>query len=312
MQKDEIEFPGSIFRQQFDDEITKCNKAIIQNSQDTISLAKLAHAYINLWCYGFLPHSEAIPKAQDAVKKTLEIDEKNGSAHVALGIIKESLWQWKVVENEFKLGIKYSPDDALVHNWYANYLYATSRLDEAYAAAEQAIMLSSDPGYKIGRGAISYFAQDFERLKKEMLAVIAEYPDYAPAYDWLGMAYIQLGEFDNSIEVYEKAAVLSGRLAEILGGLGHAYGIAGYDNEARKVLNEMNDYASMIHIPPVQIAFVYAGLGDVDNTFKMLEKAFYDKSWELIFIRTEPWLQHLHDDSRLVNINDRMKFPVKS
>ena len=312
MQNIELEYPGYIFRKQFDDEIIKSKKAIVDNPADVDSLTKLAHAYINLWCYGFIPHSEAIPNATDAALKALEIDNKSALAHVALGLIKESLWEWGEIENELKLGIELSPYDALAYNWYANYLYATSRFDEAYVMANMAIKFSDDPGYKIGLGAISYFRQDFERLKKEMLDLIAYYPNYAPAYDWLGMAYIQLQEFDNSIEAYEKATSLSGGLAEILGGLGHAYGMAGNEKEAKRVLDKMNDYSPKIYIPPVQIAFIYAGLNDVDNTLRLLERAYSEKSWELIFMRTEPWFQHLHSDPRFESIINRMKFPMSS
>ena len=312
MQNIELEYPGYIFRKKFDDEIIKSKKAIVENPADVVSLTNLAHAYINLWCYGFIPHSEAIPNATDAALKALEIDNKSALAHVALGLIKESLWEWGEIENELKLSIELSPYDALAYNWYANYLYATSRFDEAYVMANMAIKFSNDPGYKIGLGVISYFSQDFERLKKEMLDLISYYPNYAPAYDWLGMAYIQLQEFDNSIEAYEKATSLSGGLAEILGGLGHAYGMAGNEKEAKRVLNKMNDYSPKIYIPPVQIAFVYAGLNDVDNTLRLLERAYSEKSWELIFMRTEPWFQHLHSDPRFESIINRMKFPMNS
>ena len=312
MQNIEFESPGYIFRKQFDDEIIKSNKAINENPADAVSLSNLAHAYIILWCYGFLPHSEAIGNATDAALKALEIDKKSGLAHVALGLIKESLWEWVDVENEFKLGIELSPNNELAYNWYANYLYAMSRFDEAYVMANTAVNLSTDPGFKIGLGAISYFTQDFVRLKKEMLNLIAYYPNYAPAYDWLGMAYIQLQEFDNSIKAYEKAISLSGGLAEILGGLGHAYGMAGNEKEAKRVLNKMNDYSQKIYISPVQIAFVYAGLRDVDNTLRLLERTYSEKSWELIFMRTEPWFQHLHSDSRFKSIIERIKFPANS
>jgi len=312
MQNIEFEYPGYIFRKQFDDEINKYKKAITESPTDAVSLSNLALAYITQWCFGFLQHSEAIPNATDAALKALKIDKKSGLAHVALGLIKESLWEWEDVENEFKLGIELSPNNALAYNWYANYLYATSRFDEAYRMANMAIKFSTDPGYKIGLGAISYFTQDFERLKKEMLGLIAGHPNYAPAYDWLGMAYIQLKEFDNSVKAYEKAVSLSGGLAEILGGLGHAYGMAGNEKEAKRVLNKMNDYSQKIYIPPVQIAFVYAGLSDVDNTLKLLERAYSEKSWELIFVRSEPWFQHLHNDPAFKSIIERMKFPASS
>lgn len=301
-------YPGGTFRQAFDAEIARCEQQLKENPENLDALNSLAQMYITLWCYGFVPHAEAIPKAHEAIKKALAVDEKSGLAHVSLGLIKESHWQWTEIEREYQLGIEYAPKDAAAYNWYANYLYATSRFDEAYRMAEKALEFSDDPGYRIGLAAVSYFVQDNQRLKREMLDLIAEHPDYAPAYDWLGMAYVQLEDFDNSIEVYEKAASLSGRLGEILGGLGHAYGMAGNEKEARRVLDEMNEYARYTHMPPVQIAFVYASLGDVENTIRMLERAYQERSWELIFMRTEPWFEPVHHEPRFQDIIKRMKF----
>lgn len=301
--------PGNSFRKTFDDEISLCIRNIREKPGDAQSLTRLAHAWINLWCFGFIPHAEAIPKAHEAVTRALNVDEHNGLAHVALGLIHEARWQWDKVESELRLGVERAPDSALAWNWYSNYLYANSRFEESYKMAEKAVSLSNDPGYKIGLGAISYFAQDFERLKLEMLEVIAAHPDYAPAFDWLGMAHIQLGEFERSIAAYEKAAALSGRLAEILGGLGHACAVAGREKSARRVLNEMLEYDRFYYVPPVQIAFIYAGLNDLENTFIFLERALAEKSWELIFIRTEPWFRHLHTHRRFQNLVSRLNFP---
>ncbi len=303
-------YPGATLRQPFDAEITRCEKLLSENPENIDALNSLAQMYITLWCYGFIPHAEAIPKAQDVIERALKIDEKSGLAHVNLGLIKESYWQWDELEREYQLGIEYAPEDAAAYNWYANYLYATNRIAEAYKMAEKAVEFSDDPGYRIGLAAVSYFAQDNQRLKREMLDLIEEHPDYAPAYDWLGMAYVQMEDFDNSIEVYEKAATLSGRLGEILGGLGHAYGMAGNEKETRRILDEMNEYDRYTHMPPVQIAFVYASLGDVENTVRMLERAYQERSWELIFMRTEPWLEPFHDEPRFRDIIKRMKFPT--
>ncbi len=301
--------PGQSIRQSFNREITDCRAILMDHPNDSNTLARLAHTYINLWCYGLESYREVIPDAEQAVEKALAFDTNCGPAYTARGIIKQANRDWSGIDDELILGIQLAPDDALGYNWYSNYLYATNRFDESYAMAEKAVMLSDDPGYKIGLGAISYFTRDFRRLKKEMQAVISEHPDYAPAYDWLGMAYIQLNEFDKSIAAYETAATLSGRLAEILGGLGHAYGMAGNYREARQVLREMLSYQKDFHIPPVQVAFIYASLGDNDNVFKMLERAVDEKSWELVFVRTEPWFEHLQNDQWMISIVRRMNFP---
>jgi tetratricopeptide (TPR) repeat protein len=136
-------------------------------------------------------------------------------------------------------------------------------------------------------------------------------PNYAPSFDWLGMAYLQLKQFDKSIEVYRKAVELSDGLAEIKAGLGHAYGMAGRKDEARKVLNELNSLAEKYYIPPVQIAYVAASLDEIDETFELLEKAYIERTWDLVFIREEPWFDDFHSLPRFVDLLKRIQFPRK-
>jgi len=66
------------------------------------------------------------------------------------------------------------------------------------------------------------------------------------------------------------------------------------------------------YVPPVQIAFVYVGLGERDRAVELLEKAYKERSWELVFIREEPWFDDLRSDPRFVDLVRRMHFPKKN
>jgi Tfp pilus assembly protein PilF len=290
----------------------KSNETILENDPDNIDAhIGVADSYFALWCYGIIPYAEAIQEVKAAESNVLKLNGKLSDAHTLTALIKWSEWNWEGAEQAFKLAIESDPNSAKANHWYALYLAAMGHFNKSIALSKKAVQLEPTPGYKIGLGSMYYFAHDFETLKKEMKDVISEEPDFAQAYDWLGMAYILMEEFDNSIEVYEKSATLSGRLAEILGGLGHAYGIAEREKEAKQILDEMLNYTLKYHIPPVQIAFVYAGLGDNDKVFEMLEKAYRERSWELIFMREEPWFDYLREDNRFKEFVSRLKFPIK-
>ena len=87
--------------------------------------------------------------------------------------------------------------------------------------------------------------------------------------------------------------------------------IAGKEKEAKQILDELNNYTLKYFIPPVQIAFVYAGLGEDDKVFEMLERAYKERSWELIFMREEPWFDYLREDNQFKEFVTRLKFPKK-
>ena len=286
------------------------SEAILETEPDNVNAhIGRADSYFALWCYGIIPFTEAIEEVKSTMSIILKQNDKLSDVHTLIALIKWSEWKWDGAEEEFKIAIDLNPNSAKANHWYALYLAAMGHFDKSISLSKKAVQLEPSLGYKIGLGSMYYFAHDFKSLKDLMKEAIDEDPSFAQSYDWLGMAYILLGEYDNSIEVYEKSANLSGRLAEILGGLGHAYGIAGRKKEANQILDEMLNYTLKYYIPPVQIAFVYAGLGDNDKVFRMLEKAYKERSWELIFMREEPWFDYLREDKRFKEFISRLKFP---
>ena len=304
-------FPGKLFCDSMEKEVLKFEQEILRNPKDASAYAGLAVSYIFLWCYGFLSREDSIPKAKRAAMQAVEINNKIDKAHTALGIMKLSEWDWKGAEQEFKIAIKLSPENPDAHHWYALYLSAIGKHEQALKSSQHSLSLSMDPYSDIGYGSILYFAHQFDQMVELLEETVQKTPNYAPSFDWLGMAYLQLKQFDKSIEAYRRAVELSDGLAEIKAGLGHAYGMAGRKEEARKVLNELNSLAEKYYIPPVQIAYVAASLDEIDETFELLEKAYIERTWDLVFIREEPWFDDFHSLPRFVDLLKRIQFPRK-
>ena len=304
-------FPGKLFCDSMEKEVLKFEQEILRNPKDASAYAGLAVSYIFLWCYGFLSREDSIPKAKRAAMQAVKINNKIGKAHTALGIMKLSEWDWKGAEQEFKIAIKLSPENPDAHHWYALYLSAIGKHEQALKSSRHSLSLSTVSYSDIGYGSILYFAHQFDEMVELLEETVKKIPNYAPSFDWLGMAYLQLKQFDKSIEAYRRAVELSDGLAEIKAGLGHAYGMAGRKDEARKVLNELNSLAEKYYIPPVQIAYVAASLDEIDETFELLEKAYIERTWDLVFIREEPWFDDFHSLPRFVDLLKRIQFPRK-
>ncbi len=88
-----------------------------------------ALAYHGLVYYYYLvvdftmsPH-EAMPKAKEAAKKALEIDDTLAVAHADMGVVYWYYeWNWFAAEKEFKRAIELDPNDAITHEMYGWYL----------------------------------------------------------------------------------------------------------------------------------------------------------------------------------------------
>ncbi|MBC8400781.1 MAG: tetratricopeptide repeat protein [Candidatus Marinimicrobia bacterium] len=303
------DYPGKEFRALLEKDVKQYERAIHDYPNVASNYAGLAEASTILWCYGFYPRSALFSKSRAAAVKAVKIDPKLAIAHTILGLVKLSDWDWAAAEKEFQCAIELNSDKPQSYHWYALYLAAMGRHQQALDETRKALKLDPSPSFKVGYVSILYFARDFAQMVDYLNETITADPQFAPSYDWLGMAYIQLERFDEAIKVYRKAVRLSDGAAEVLAGLGHAYGVAGRIAEAQAVRDKLISFAKRWYIPPVQIAFVLVGLGEKDRAFELLERAYIERSWELIFIREEPWLDDLRSDPRFENLLKRMHFP---
>ena len=92
----------------------------------------LAETYTPLGFFSIDPPREVFPRAKEAARKALEINDTLVEAHGSLGI--SSLlydWDWQAAERHFKHAIEIDPDYGLAHLRYGLLLMALGRLDEA-------------------------------------------------------------------------------------------------------------------------------------------------------------------------------------
>jgi hypothetical protein len=54
------------------------------------------------------------------------------------------------------------------------------------------------------------------------------------------------------------------------------------------------------------IGTIYADLGDKDQAFEWLNKAYENKDWMLTKLHVEPWVDNIGSDPRLADLVRRM------
>ena len=304
-----LRYPGKTKRdalQRSSEQLTEWIKA---DPTAAATYVGVADVQIFLWCYGFELHSDSMPRCEEAVRQAIELDPDLAAAHTALGVVLLGQRDWKAAERELRLAIELEPNRAASLHWYALYLAAMGRHDEAEQYSQRSAELDSSSGMTIARSSILYFKRDWQGMIDVLTPTIEQDDQYEAAYDWLGMAYVQQERFDLAIPTYRRAAELADGLAEVLGGLGHAYALAGREPEAREVLEKMYRLAERWHVPPVQIAFVHVGLGEKQQALDLLERAYAQRSWELVFMQVEPWLDDLREEPRFIRLQEKMGFP---
>ena len=272
--------------------------------------AGLADSYLTLLDYGHLSTDDATRQADAAARKAQEIDDTLAEAQTSLGHSAFHQFNWPMTERAYRRALQLNPNYASAHYYYANYLTAVGRAEEALAEARSALAL--DP-VSLPAGAnlsnLLYLAGHYEEATEQALRVLEIDPTFYRAYEDLGRTYEQQRKLPQAIAAFRKVVAASGRSPAYLAHLAHAHGLAGERRKAAQLLQEIQKLSKKKHVAPHAFAAVFAGLGDKVQTLAWLEKAYLARDEMLPFLRVNPRLAFLHADPRFQDLVRRMKFP---
>ncbi len=293
-------------REALQDAIENFQKAIDTDPSYAAAYAGLADCYNMQVIYGVRQPKDAFPKAKEAAIKALEIDSSLAEAHTSLAFTKFRWDRDRVeAEREFRLAIQHKPGYAPAHQWYSSYLAAYERFDEAIAEAKRAEEL--EPLSLIASSHLAwilYLSGKTDQSIEQCNKMLNRDPNFFPARRYLGLAYQQKGMHDKAIAEFQRGLQLSGSPL-MLALLGHAYAISGKTAEAQKVLGELRELQNQRYVSAYTVAAIYAGLGDKDEVFQWLEKAFEERDVWLMNLKVDPVFIKLRSDSRYQNLLTR-------
>ena len=123
--------------------------------------------------------------------------------------------------------------------------------------------------------------------------------NYPLAYQRLGNLEFHQGRHDAAVRALRKSVDLShGTLT--LGYLGQALALDGHEDEARRILGELERRAGSAYVSPLDRALVFAGLGEVDNVMQSLEAAFRERTSDLVRLKLLPWPKEVREHPRFL------------
>ncbi len=249
-------------------------------------------------------------KSKAAAMKALELDDNLAEAHVSLAAIKSMEWDWSGEENEFKKAIQLNPNLANAHMQYGDSLAIRGELDQAIQETRLAQQL--DPLNVHIATALSNklnMARRGDEALTEIRKAIDMDPNFPMAHSILAGIYLGKGIYAESIQEEAKAMTLRGRKPEIIAqyiqllmdGL-REEGAKGY---WEKRLEFAKKRAAELHRQddPIELALIHAQLGQKDEAFRWLEKAYQDRSYDLIvYIKSDPMWDPIRSDLRYTEL----------
>jgi TolB-like protein/Tfp pilus assembly protein PilF len=281
-------------------------EAITKDPNYARAYAGLADSYALMGGYSMAPQLDFMQKARAAALRALELDEKLPEAHTALALIVQNYdWDWETAEKEYRRAIELNPNYVTAHHWYAEHLSYRGRFDEAFAESERARQL--DPLSLIiaaDNGAILYYSRQYDRAIEKWNAVLAMDPAFSRAH-LVRNAYVAEGRTADAladVENYHPADDTPWRWSA----LAYIYGRSGQRTQALRALQKLEQINRRQPMDPAAILWAHIGIGDKDQAFVWLEKAYTEHSNTLITLKVEPGYDSLRSDPRFQDLMRRV------
>jgi TolB-like protein/class 3 adenylate cyclase/Tfp pilus assembly protein PilF len=286
------------------------NQALRNDDHYAQAHTGLADSYATLAFLEFMPPHEAYPKAREAATRALSLDAQLAEAHTSLGLIKFQYdWDWNGAEEKFRQAIRLNPNYAPAHHFFADYLKAMGRFDEALAEIQKAQEL--DPlslAISTGVGHVLYLSGQYDRSIEQYRRAVELDPGFMLTHVWFGRPYLQKEMFTEAIAELETAVQLSGASTVALAMLGHGLASAGRKDEAMQILESLKEKAKTKYVPSYWIAVIYNGFKDKEQTIAWMRRAFEERSSWLVWSNVEPRFAWLREDPDFASLLKAMKF----
>lgn len=255
-----------------------------------------------------IPPHEALDKAKPEADAAVALDPTLADAHMMRGVVALYSWDWAAANESLERAIQINPNLGAARSWHALYSASQGRVGEAIARmyrARDLDPLSPHINQNVG-WMLNYAGQYREEIEQYNRALELD-PGFLFARRRLVGAYLRAGMPDAAKAESERIIALSGRKPMSIAPLAMVLARTNRKPEAAKLMRELLEAKNSRHVSSYTLANLYLALGDEEQAFAQLEKAYRDHSYALVFLKvTTDFNDDFRRDPRFISILRRL------
>ncbi|MGH7497899.1 MAG: protein kinase domain-containing protein [Gemmatimonadales bacterium] len=258
--------------------------------------------------FGVLPPAEVMQRVKAGAARAVELDDSLSDAHFVRALSAFLYeWDWAFAHDEFERAMSAGSTSALAQHWYALFLCASGRADEALQVIRRAQIL--DPlslSVEVSVGRCLYYGRRFEEATRVVRLHLEGNPGSLQGYVSISRSLRMQGMHAEALLELERGISLIGRVPILLCCAGNAHAQLGQRDQALALLDELRQLARQRHVPLMYQSEIVMALGDLDEGFALCNLAVEQRSAWLLFMRFDPGWDALRSDPRFVALMRRV------
>ena len=284
-------------------------QAVEKDPNYALAYSGLADSYSIMGDLSYGMPAENFGQARSYAEKALALDDSLASAHLSYGIVK-LFYDWDLqggAEKELRRAKELEPNNAQVYHFYGHYLELSGRLDDAITETKHGVDL--DPTNLILANELAwayYCSHRFDEaialyrknLEADQNFIYSAY-QLAQCYEQKGMFREALAELTR-IQKIDNWSFVPAEIACVKA-------FTGKRAEAEAIMVELKTRSAREYIDESVIAYIPVALGDKDQAFAWLEKAYQSRAGNLPWMKVEPKFDPLRSDPRFDDLLRRMR-----
>ena len=256
-------------------------------------------------------HVENAAKARAAASKAVELDPGLAEARISMGQVLAMFdWDFRGAESEFRRGLEISPNNSAGLQWYGELLMDLGRYDDGLATVRRA--READPFSLIINAVYGETLSHSGRVREareQFQKTLDLDSNFAFGHFLFGLALLRTQALDEATRELERALQLSPDVPVFRATLGYVHARNAKIEEARGILSELIQAAKSDRASWLDVAGVYAGLGEKDHAFAALDLALEHRDSRMTMLFNIETLEPLHSDPRFADLLKKVGLP---
>ena len=307
---------GRFYARRWDEEsLTTANRmfeeALTHDPDYALAYCGLARANSLLGFLEVVESKVAYGKAREYARKALELDPSLPEAHLVFCVSLLNDYDWEGRKKELQTAIELDPNYSEAYAQIASDHAFKGEWAECIKNIKKELELDPLSVQSAGSAGTWYlYAGQYDEAIRHLKNALELDPVNWFYLDNLGLAYIQKGMIDEGLALVRRAWENSHSSVR---DLTYALLKAGEQEEVRRILSSLlESYKSggeggrAKRVRPLDLAGIYAQLGEKDKAFQLLDEAYERRSGYLPAINGDFVFENLFDDPRFEALLSKM------